>query len=111
MKPLLVPLATAVAMAFLASTSLRAESAGKEITLKGKGMCAKCCLKQGDACENVVEVEKDGKKTTYHLADNQVSKDFHGNICKTVKPVSVTGTCKKVDGKLVVTASKIELAK
>jgi hypothetical protein len=111
MKRILAILTTVALGAFLSASDTAAESAGKEITLKGKGMCAKCCLKQGDACENVVEVTKDGKKTTYHLADNQVSKDFHGTICKVVKPVSVTGTCKKVDGKLVVTASKIELVK
>jgi hypothetical protein len=40
-----------------------------------------------------------------------LSKDFHGNICKVVKPVTVTGTCVKQGDKLVVTASKIELAK
>ncbi|MBI3882243.1 MAG: hypothetical protein HY301_19565, partial [Verrucomicrobia bacterium] len=59
--------------------------------------------------QNVVTVEKDGKKTNYYLADNQVSKDFHEQICKKPKEgISATGTCKKVDGKLVVTCSKIE---
>ena len=110
-------LITLIAAALVALPSiLRAESKGKEITLNGKGMCAKCCLKQGDTCENVVQVEKAGKdgkptKVSYHLADNQVSKDFHDNICKVVKPVTVTGTCVKQGDKLVVTASKIELAK
>lgn len=107
MKKLLTVLAT---VAFLSATSAFAEG-GKEVTISGKGMCAKCCLKQGDACQNVVQVEKDGKKTSYYLTENATSKDFHSNICKKVQPVKVTGVCKKVDGKLQVTASKIELAK
>ena len=77
----------------------------------GKGCCAKCCLKETDACQNAVTVEKDGKKTTYYLVENSVSTAFHKEICKEIKPVKVTGTCEKKDGKLQVTASKIELAK
>ena len=52
----------------------------------------------------------DGKKTkvTYYLADNQLSKDFHENICKKIQPVTVTGTCKKEGDKLVLTCSKAE---
>ncbi|MBI3878477.1 MAG: hypothetical protein HY301_00225 [Verrucomicrobia bacterium] len=88
-----------------------AESKGKEITIKGKACCAKCCLKEAESCQNVLQVEKDGKKTSYYLVQNDVAKEFHKNICKEVKPITVTGTCKKVDGKLEVTASKIELAK
>lgn len=102
---------TALAIIGLAALTLPAgaESKGKEITLSGKACCAKCCLKQGDTCQNVLSVEKNGKTTTYYLADNQVSKDFHGEVCKKPKEnVSVTGTCKKEGDKLVVTASKIK---
>lgn len=88
-----------------------AESGGKEVTIKGKGCCEKCCLKTADECTNAVTVEKDGKKITYHLVQNDVSKAFHDNICKKPADVVVTGTCKKVGDKLEVTASKIELAK
>ena len=101
---------TLLAVAGLAISAL-AESKGKEITINGKGCCAKCCLKQTEQCQNAVTVEKDGKKTTYYLVENEVSKAFHSNICKVIKPVTVTGTCKKVGDKLEVTASKIELAK
>lgn len=111
MKKLFAIIAGAAVTGLLAATPVRAESGGKEITIHGKGMCAKCCLKEGDTCQNVVQVEKDGKKTSYYLVDNVTSKDFHSNICKAVKPVTVTGVCRKVEGKLQVTASKIELAK
>ncbi|MFA6544556.1 MAG: DUF6370 family protein [Limisphaerales bacterium] len=100
-------LVAAVALAFNAA----AESKGKSITLSGKGCCAKCCLKEAGECQNVLTVEKDGKKTKYYLAQNEVSKGFHSEICKTVKDITVTGTCKKVDGKLEVTPEKIEAKK
>lgn len=98
---------------FLAAAfNLSAESAGKEITIKGEGKCAKCVLHETDACQNVVQAtNKEGKKTTYYLVQNDTSKNFHTEICKAAKPVTVTGTCKKVDGKLQVTASKIEATK
>lgn len=111
MKKSIITLFTIIGLAGLAGFTAQAESKGKEITIHGQGACAKCCLKEGTECQNVVQVEKEGKKTTYYLADNKTSKDFHENICKTPKKVSVTGTCKKVDGKLVVTSSKIELDK
>ena len=59
-------------------------------------------------------MEKDGKKTTYYLvdkADSKISKDFHGNLCKESKKVTATGACKKVDGKLELTVTKLELVK
>jgi hypothetical protein len=96
------------AVALLLALPALAESGGKEITIKGEGQCAKCSLKEGDKCQNVVVTEKNGKKTTYYLADNDVSKNFHAEVCKAPKAVSVTGVCKKVDSKLVVTASKIQ---
>lgn len=112
MKKAMFVMSTVAGLAFGLLNTALAESAGKEITLSGNGCCAKCCLKEGDACQNVVQVQKkDGKKSTFYLVDNPVSKDFHSNICKTVKPIKVTGTCKKVGDKFEVTASKIELAK
>ncbi|MEW6303673.1 MAG: DUF6370 family protein [Verrucomicrobiota bacterium] len=88
-----------------------AESGQKEITIKGEGKCAKCVLGESKTCQNVVQVEKNGKTTTYYLAQNDVSKKFHSNICKESRQVVATGVCKKVDGKLEVTASKVELSK
>ena len=59
----------------------------------------------------MLTVEKDGKKTKYYLAQNDVSKAFHSQICETIKNITVTGTCKKVGDKLEVTPEKIEAAK
>lgn len=99
---------TAITLA-LALTAL-AESKGKTLTLSGKGCCAKCCLKETETCQNVLTVEKDGKKTKYYLVQNDVSKGFHSQICETVKNITVTATCKKVGDKLELTAEKIEVA-
>lgn len=110
MKKLLLPgLAVAVVALGLAFNA-SAESKGKSLTLSGKGCCAKCCLKETETCQNVLTVEKDGKKTKYYLVQNDVSKGFHSQICETVKDITVTGTCKKVGDKLEVTAEKIDLA-
>jgi hypothetical protein len=84
----------------------------KEKTLTGMGKCAKCDMHKTDKCQTVVSVErKNGKVTDYYLTDNDVSKDFHKNVCKENKKIKVTGVVKKgEDGKMEVTASKIELA-
>lgn len=102
---------TLIALAGLALTPAFAESKGKEITLTGKACCAKCCLKTATECETVLAVEKDGKKTTYHLAKNDVSDKFHEEVCKSPKAATVTATCKKEGDKLVLTASKAEVTK
>ena len=84
----------------------------KETTIKGEAKCAKCMLKETDNCQTVIQAEnKTGKTVTYYLADNDVSKAFHHNVCKETKKAAATGTVKKVDGKNVFTVSKIEITK
>jgi len=84
-------------------------AAEAEQTITGKAMCAKCELKQAEKCTNAIQVAgKDGKSTTYLMADNKVAKDFHGKVCKgTLEGVTVTGTVKKDGDKHIITASKI----
>jgi len=105
MKKLFITLLATAALVLPAT--VRAESKGKAITVSGEGACAKCALHQTDKCQNTITVEKNGKKTVYYLADNKVSKGFHGEICKESKQVTATGTCKKEGDKLVLTVSKI----
>jgi hypothetical protein len=104
---LLIGLAGLLTVALAAPTF----AAEKEITVTGEGKCAKCSLKETDKCQNAVQVEKDGKTTTYYLVQNDVSKAFHDELCKESKKVTATGTVKEVDGKQQFTASKIALAK
>jgi RecG-like helicase len=91
--------------------ALPAFAEDKEVTITGDGTCAKCALKETAKCQNAIQVEKDGKKVTYYLVDNDVSKKFHENLCEQTKKVTATGTVKEVDGKQQFTAKKIELAK
>ncbi len=107
MKQTILSSLLVLALAGLAS----AASGGKEITLTGQVACAKCCLKTADECQNVLTVEKDGKKTSYYIVHDEVSKGFHSEVCKQPKQASVTAKCEKVGDKLQLTASKIELAK
>jgi hypothetical protein len=93
---------------------LRADEKGEKVSLKGEGMCAKCALKEQPKCQNVVIVTKDGDKKTYYIVMDAVGKGAHMKMgfCRATKEepakVKVEGTCEKKDGKLTVTASKIE---
>ena len=87
------------------------EGSAKEHTIKGEAKCAKCSLKETDKCQTVIQTEKNGKTTTYYLADNDVAKKFHKEVCQEPKKVTAVGTVKKVDGKEMLTVSKIEAEK
>ena len=85
-----------------------------KVTIQGDGMCAKCALKETKTCQNAVIVTKDGKKTTYYLVHEGVSKKSHGSMgfCMASKDdpikVKVVGTVEKKDDKLFMTAEKLE---
>jgi len=83
----------------------------KEVTVTGDGKCGKCALHETAKCQNVIKTKEDGKTVTYYLTQNDVSKNFHDDLCKESKKVTATGTVKEVDGKKELTVSKIELAK
>ncbi len=95
---------------FAFTSAARADD--KEITITGEGKCAKCSLKESDKCQNVIVVGKGNRQKKYFLVQNDISKDFHSNVCKESKMVKATGTVKKLDdGKMEFTAKKIELVK
>jgi hypothetical protein len=100
-----------VAALLLAFTSSKALAAEETVTLAGDAKCAKCMLKEGKTCQTVIQVQKDGKTVSYYVADNDVSKAFHENVCHEAKKVTATGTVKKADGKNEVVLSKIDLVK
>jgi hypothetical protein len=85
-----------------------AASDAKVETLTGKAECAKCSLKQTSTCQMALTT-KDGKH--YLVENNPVSKKFHKNICEESKEVTVTGTVTEKDGKNIIVAKKVELAK
>ena len=94
----------AVAVLFSGLTLL--VKAAEEKTVKGEMQCAKCKLKETKACQTVVVSE--GKK--YYLAKNAVEKKVHGKICSgDVLKATAVGDVKEEDGKMVMTASKIDV--
>src|SRR5436190_20012947 len=96
-------------MTTLASPVFAADS--KEVTVTGEGKCAKCAMHEGDKCQSVIQTQENGKTVTYYLAKNKESDAFHESICKEEHKVTATGKVKESDGKKILTASKIELAK
>jgi hypothetical protein len=108
----ILPLGIAGLLLLALATPTFAADKSKEKTITGEAKCAKCMLKETDKCQTVIQVEnKKGKPVNYYLADNDVAKAFHQNVCKETKKATATGTNKKVDGKNQFTASKIELVK
>ena len=103
-------LVAGVAAMMLAAATARTLAADQNVTITGEGKCAKCALKETKECQNVIQSEKDGKTVNYYLVANDVSKEFHGKLCKESKKVTATGTLKEVDGKLQLTPTKIEVA-
>jgi hypothetical protein len=110
MKKSLTLTACAAAM-LLAATAIRTLAAGDLVTITGEGKCAKCSLKLAKECQTVIQAEKDGKTVTYYLADNDVAKNFHENVCRQAKTVTASGTVEEKDGKMQLTATKIKLVK
>jgi hypothetical protein len=98
-----------LAVAVLCSGLTLAVKAAAEKTIVGEGQCAKCSLGETKTCQNAIVTDEDGKEVTYYLAQNDVSKKFHGNICKTTKKVRATGEVSEEAGKKVLTASKIDV--
>ena len=105
-------LALAAGFLAVALTSGAFAASSSETTLTGTLVCAKCKLHETQDCQNVLQVEKDGKTVNYYLTQNKVSKEFHSNVCQNdgVK-VTVTGTVKEKDGKETLKATKIEPVK
>jgi hypothetical protein len=97
---------------FAASTlTVLARAADDVRTITGEAMCAKCELNLQDNCQTVIQAKEDGKVVNYYVAANTVAKAFHPNVCKSTAQVTATGTVATVDGKLVLTASSIEIKK
>ena len=112
MKKLISTLAAGILLAGLTTRVLAADTASKEVTITGTMVCAKCTLHETKSCQNVVQVEKDGKTVNYYLKQNDVSKAAHDPICGgSTEKVTVTGTVKEKDGKQMMTPTKIDAVK
>jgi hypothetical protein len=111
-KSILLLMAAGLLLTVSASRLFADDTPNKEVTLSGMCVCAKCALHETPECQNVLQVEKDGKTVNYYLAQNDTSKAFHDNICTTSgEKVTATGTVSEKGGKQVMTVSKIEPVK
>jgi hypothetical protein len=110
-------LAAATCCLFVAVASARddkPDEKGKEVTLKGEIMCAKCELKEEGIkkCTTVIVVKEDGKEVTYYLKDKGNKEEYHEEVCGGGRKAgTVKGTVAEKDGKKWITPSKVEYAK
>ena len=81
-------------------------------TTTGEAKCAKCLLKEKtDTHQTAIQVKEGDKTVTYYLVSNDVTKKYDKKVCEKAEKMTTTGTVKTVDGKLQLTATKIEPAK
>ena len=107
-----IAIAGGLLLAVATSRLLAADNAGKEVTITGNALCAKCALHEGDKCQTVIQAEQDGKTVSYYLTPNDTSKAFHKEICGNKgEQVTATGTVTEKDGKQMLTVTKIEPVK
>jgi hypothetical protein len=100
----------ALALVGLVLGSARAED--KEVTLKGKVLCAKCELKEGNKCQTAIKVKEDGKDVVYYFLDKGNKEEYHEEVCGGgVKEATVVGVVTEKDGKKWIKPKKVEYAK
>lgn len=94
---------------------MSASGAPQLTTIKGNAFCAKCQLHLTGKCQNVIQVKNASGVSNYYLVQDDVNnlvmdaETFHENVCQKGKMVSATGSVCKVDGKLALTPSKINV--
>ena len=94
--------------------ALTAQAADKEVTLKGKIMCAKCALKMEGVrkCTTCIKVKEGDKEVVYLFLDKGNKEEYHEAVCGgDEKDGTVAGTVSEKDGKKWIKPSKVEYAK
>lgn len=92
------------------TTVLSASGKPKEITIHGEALCGQGKLPWGAKCPHVIQVIDGDKTMNYYLMPNDVSKNFHTDVCKQGKTVTATGWLNEGLGRLEFTPSKITLS-
>ncbi len=112
MKKLKFTIALLAGLAFAGAAMTALAEDSKETTITGNMVCGKCKLNETASCQNVIQVEKDGKTVNYYLAKNDVSDAKHEDVCHgDGKKMTATGTVTEKDGKEIMTVTKLEAAK
>ena len=102
------------ALAVLCILAVSARAADKEVTLKGKIMCAKCELKLKDVkkCQTVIQVKEGDKEVTYFFLDKGNKEEYHEEVCGGGKKEgTVIGTVAEKDGKKWITPKEVKYVK
>jgi hypothetical protein len=110
----LIPvLAAGLLLAVATPRLFAADGTNKEVTITGKMVCGKCTLHLTKECQNVVQVQKDGKTINYFLVQNDISKTAHDPVCdpNSSEKVAVTGVVTEKDGQETMTPTKIVVDK
>ena len=98
-------------MVLLVVSALLAQDKGKEVTLKGTLMCAKCALGETTDCTTAIQVKEGEKMVTYYLDDKGVGEDHHQPICGGAKKEgTVVGTIQEKNGKKYIKPTKVTYA-
>lgn len=98
-----------VVMGLACAYTFNAVGAGIPVSLAGEGACAKCQLMEGQDCQLTITVAGEGQNVTYYFKDNEATQKLGKQLCSERKKLKATGTVKPVDGKLELTASKVEI--
>jgi hypothetical protein len=107
----IVSLSLGCVLALLAVAVL-AQDKGKEVTLKGTLMCAKCTLGKTTECTTAIQVKEGDKTTTYYLDDKGAGEEHHEPICGGAKKEgTVTGTVSEREGQKYIKPTKVVYAK
>lgn len=101
-------LSTVAVMGLLMATAAARADGGKEVTLHGDGVCAKCKLGETEKCQDALLVKNGDKTVTYFLTG---AKDLHPKICKGSVHLTVTGHVHEKDGKRWMEVEKFEVHK
>jgi len=88
------------------STAASANKSGKEVTLEGEMMCAKCSLHETEQCQSVLVVKED----KYYFADNAVARENVEKVCGgAAKHAIVTGVVSESKGQKQIAPSSVKL--
>ena len=87
-----------------------AQAADKEVTLKGKIMCAKCALKLEGIrkCTTCIKVKEGDKEVVYLFLDKGNKEEYHEAVCGGGrKDGTVTGVVTEKDRRKWITPKKV----
>jgi len=86
-----------------------AKATGKEVTVQGTILCAKCTLHDEAMaeCQNVLQVKEGDRVVNYYIVKNDLGKTI-GDVCKGRKEAKIQGSVAEKDGRLWLTASMLD---